>query len=803
MLTYIRHSSHRIRPLLETIRQDLRYALRGFAREPGFVFLAVATLGCAVGLNTGLFTVFNAIALRPWLVKEPASLLTVVPGVPLGEYEYIRAQARSLSGVATSRCIDGVLDGCGLTLDDSGITATAVSGNYFHVLGVAMARGTGFDGALDRLDAPAAVAVISFETWQARFAQDPAAVGKVVRVDDVPFTIVGITEPRFHGTGYERVGIWIPLSALPLVRPHDVFNSARLGTRSVDVRLAPGRSLEEASAELNLLHRQYDAGQSTRSSGLLVRRTSVLPAWRERTVSQALALMSVAVGLVLMLACANVGNLLLARASARRVEIGVRLSIGASRSRLVRQLMTESAVIAAASSVAGLGIAWMLPPIVIQWIVGPVGFSVAPDLAVLGYTVAVTVVTCVAFGLAPALHGSRASLTATMSGRTSVPGMRIPLRGVLMAVQVAVSIVLLVNASLMVRGVRALASQDVGFDIDGVDVISFALPGSYSTPRVRAFASRVIQDAESILGAQRFGLADVAPFGKTDRFWTTVRVRGADGVERDAPVLTFEVSAGYFDVLHLPILAGRNFIDGDGDATAVIINDRMARRYWPDGTALGQTLITDGQPRRIVGIVRTVPSYYGNPTLIGPTLYERIGPRVIPQVLVRQTDVAARDAMAAFAAGLEPRVRVEVAPLSRNRERLVASAQVGPWLAGALGLLAVVLAAIGVFSVFAFTVVQRTPEIGIRLALGARPGQVVGAIVSASSRALAVGAMSGVAAALAGSILIRRFLYDVSPLDPLAYLSAAAILIAAGLAAAFVPARRAARVDPVSALRAG
>jgi putative ABC transport system permease protein len=485
------------------------------------------------------------------------------------------------------------------------------------------------------------------------------------------------------------------------------------------------------------------------------------------------------------------------------VEIGVRLSIGASRSRLVRQLMTESAVIAAASSVAGLGIAWMLPPIVIQWIVGPVGFSVAPDLAVLGYTVAVTVVTCVAFGLAPALHGSRASLTATMSGRTSVPGMRIPLRGVLMAVQVAVSIVLLVNASLMVRGVRALASQDVGFDIDGVDVISFALPGSYSTPRVRAFASRVIQDAESILGAQRFGLADVAPFGKTDRFWTTVRVRGADGVERDAPVLTFEVSAGYFDVLHLPILAGRNFIDGDGDATAVIINDRMARRYWPDGTALGQTLITDGQPRRIVGIVRTVPSYYGNPTLIGPTLYERIGPRVIPQVLVRQTDVAARDAMAAFAAGLEPRVRVEVAPLSRNRERLVASAQVGPWLAGALGLLAVVLAAIGVFSVFAFTVVQRTPEIGIRLALGARPGQVVGAIVSASSRALAVGAMSGVAAALAGSILIRRFLYDVSPLDPLAYLSAAAILIAAGLAAAFVPARRAARVDPVSALRAG
>jgi uncharacterized membrane protein len=339
--------------------------------------------------------------------------------------------------------------------------------------------------------------------------------------------------------------------------------------------------------------------------------------------------------------------------------------------------------------------------------------------------------------------------------------------------------------------------------MDGVDVISFALPASYSTPRVRAFAASVVHDTASILGSGQFGLADVAPFGKSDRFWTAVRLRGADGVERDATVPIFEVSSGYFEVLHLPLVAGRNFVDSDGDAWEVIINERMARRYWPDGSALGQTLVMGGQVRRVVGVVKTVASYYGSPSLIGPTMYERISRRVIPQVLVRSTDVAGKEAMAAFAARLEPRVKVDVVPLSQNRARLVASARVGPWLAAALGVLAVVLAAIGVFSVFAFTVVQRTPEIGIRIALGARPQQVIGAVVSTSSRALVVGTIGGIVGALAGSFVIRRFLYDLSPLDPLACVSAAAILAAAGLAAAVVPAWRAARIDPLTALRAG
>jgi predicted permease len=789
-----------IRPWLETGWQDLRYAGRALVREPGFALLAVVTLGCAVGLNTSLFTVFHAVALRPWPVNEPSRLLTVLPGVSVAEYEYFTTHARSFSGLAAVRCLDGVRDGCALKLEDTDITANVVSGNYFRVLGVDMARGPGFGGDADRLDVPTAVAVISYATWQARFAQDPGTVGKVIRLDDVPFTIVGIAGPRFNGTSLERVGVWIPLSALSLVRPQFIIDHATLGTRSVDVRLAGGVSVEQARAELELLHRQYGTGRSSGGSRILVRDTTLLPAGSEAATYQMFALMWVGVALVLILACANVGNLLLARATTRRVEIGVRLSIGASRSRILRQLFTESLVIAACSAIVGIVIAWTLPAVLIEWFVGPVGFDPTPDTAVLGYTAVLAVVTCLAFGLAPALHGSRTSLTGILSGRTPIPGTRMPLGGVLLAVQVAVSVILLVTASLMVRGVRALASQEVGFDIDGVDVISFELPASYSTARVRAFGREVIENARQTFGTQPVGLAGVAPFGKADRLWTSVRVRGDGAAERESTILTFEVSPGYFDVLRLPFIAGRNFVESDREARAVIINERMARWYWPGGNAVGQTFVS-GEERRVVGVVKTVPSYYADPVLTGPTMYEPIEPRIIPQVLIRHAGPGGREAAAAFAAAIEPSARVRIAPLSLNRARLIAAAQVGPMLASGLGVLAVVLASIGVFSIFAYAVAQRRTEIGIRLALGAPPAHIVSLVIGTSGRALLVGIGAGVMGAAAGSHVLRSFLYGISPFDPAAYLSAAALLTIAGVAATLVPARRATRVDPLVALR--
>jgi len=675
-------------PWLESVRQDLRYSRRTLAREPGFALLAVITLGLALGLNTSLLTVFNAVALRPWPVDDPSRLLTVVPGTPLEEYEYFRAHARSFSGLATSRCIDGVVDGCEVKVNGQTILANVVSDNYFSVLGVGMARGSGFIDEPTRV--PKAVAVISDATWQAQFARDPDVIGRTIRLDDVPFTVVGIAAAPFNGTSLERTGIWIPVSALSIIRPHFVLDSAKLGTRSVDVRLADGVTIEEARAELDLLHRQYEADRSAHRSGIVLRRTMLVPPASARRMYATFALMAVGVGLVLTLACANLGTLLLSRAIARRAEISVRLSLGASRPRVIRQLLTESLVIAALATVLAIGIAWSLPEVLVTWLAGPVGVPVTPDAAVLMSAVALGVGTCLAFGLAPAFHCTRASLSSGSRGRRAASGTKISLGGVLLAVQVAVGVILLVSASLTMRGAAALASEDAGFDIDGIDVISFELPASYDTARVRAFAREVIANARQLAGVQTVGLANVAPFEKTNRFMTSFSFPGEDAGHT---VMTFEVSAGYFDVLRQSLVAGRNFVDGDVQAGAIVVNERMARWFWPGGTAVGQTIRADGE-RRIVGVVKDARSYYGTGSQLGPTMYAPIGERVIPRVLLRRPERGVVEAVKSFATRVEPRAEVRIVPLAQSHAEMVERARVGPVLISVLGLLAVALASI-------------------------------------------------------------------------------------------------------------
>ena len=786
-------------PLLESVVQDLRFAARSLRRDKAFTLLSLGALAAAIGLNTSLFTAFNGIMWRSWPVPDAGRVVTLLgPGgqaaFSIAEYGHLAASARSFDGLVIARCLDGVISGCAVRLDDAPVQAEFVSRNYFDVLRVRLSRGPG----LDVTGAPSgtAIAVLSDAAWRTRFGADPAIVGRAIRLDDVPFTVAGVAPPGFTGTQIYRKEMWIPIDAMPRLRPYSGFDDNRRFA-TISGRLAKGVSRTQAEAEIDTLSRRFHAGDAGSRGAVRLTDATFLPSPGTRSSANGIfALMLLAVVLVLALACANVGNLLLARASARRREVAVRLAIGASRARVVRQLLTECLLLSAIASIPALGIAGWLPRVILDRLADPLSFRLAPDAGVLGYTMAIAFVTCAAFGLAPALAASRLRSPMASLGRASARGAvaGVPLRSLLLAAQVAIAIVLLVNAGLLLHAVRTAAAADPGFDMRGVSVVSFQLPASYETPRLRRFARHILADGE--LRGAAFAFADNAPFGVGERMWVTA----ASGIHQPEDVLAVEVSPGYFETLGIPIVAGQGLAAGDGPR-GVVVNEAMAREFWPGGSPIGQALEFDGA-RVVVGVVKDVRHYPFAPRTIFPTVYSPINGRTIPQILVRRLEAGSLQALTAFAQRLEPRARVVAAPLARNLDERLATSRVGAGLASGVGILGLLLAAVGVFSVFAYTVEQRTFEIGIRIALGARPVQIVRALLASNAAALAIGTVCGLAMCAGTGRLIRRFLFGLSPADPVAYGGVVALIAVAGVIATVGPARRATRIDPAVTLRA-
>ena len=785
-------------PWLESVWQDAAYAVRNLRRQPGFTLVAVLALASAIGVNTSLFTVFNALALRPWPVKDPGRVVNIFRGIrgeirgfSLAEFRYFAAQSKTFGGVIAMR------EGPNIRLDEQKTASAWVSGNFFRVLGVEMQHGRGFLPEEDRVEAPRPVAVLSDSVWRNRFGADPSILGRTIRLEEVPFTIVGVTSGDFTGTTPASIGVWIPLAAVTLLQPHESWLKEMLlepgnCCSNVAGRLAPSVSRQQAQAELTVLSRQFRSQFKQESDSILLTGTALFNA-SPRAKAKMLpifALMLAGVTLVLILACANVGNLLLARAAARRQEIAVRLSLGASRWRVIRQLLTESFVLACAAGASGIALSYWLPSWVLKAAIDePFSLQLEPDATVLCYTFGLCMLACAVFGLAPALQGTR--LNAIQS--------RLRLRNLFLAVQVAASVVLLTSAGLMVRGIQHARVQDPGFAIRDVAVASFELPaGSYDANRTRAFFAQLAQDLESIPDLQPVGMTRIVPLG-SNHSYTNFHLPGEDD-KQDKLVMFHEVSAGYFDVLRLPIVTGRNLQTADTERDAIVINETMARRYWSVQTAVGKSIVT-GLPHAnlIVGVVKD--AYTSDLDRIEPTLYRPISGRSIPQVLVRSAAGDPSRQIAALAAHLDPRVRVQVRPLSENLDRWLNSVRVGVGLAAGLGLLALTLATIGMFGVFAYWVQQRPREIGIRMALGAKPSQVIQLVLGGSSRAVLVGLAVGFVGAAAASRLLRQFLFGLSPLDPVAYGEVALVLAVAGLVATYLPARRATRVDPIKALR--
>jgi predicted permease len=799
-----------IAPWIESIGRDIAHALRSLRKQPGFTLIALPVLALAIGINTSIVTLFNAVALQRWPVKDPGRVVNVfsrptgaftgsVGGFGIAEYRYFAEHARSFAGMFVARP-----DRIGLGFEEFGQRTRCVfaSASYFRVLGVEMERGRGFLPEEDRVDAPESVVVLSHKLWKNRFAGDPEIVGKQIRIDVLPFTVVGVAAAEFTGTtGGED--LWIPLAALAVLRSHDPSTRDLLlkpdyCCSGVAGRLAPGYTREEARAELEILSRQFHSQFALDPRGVLLSGTSFLedPS-SKRGILPTFMLMFAGVTLVLLLACANVGNLLVARAAARRREIAIRLSLGASRRRLIRQLLTESFVLAAAAAGIGIALAFVLPSFVMQRIGQVATFAVRPDGVVLAYAVGLAGFACVAFGLAPALHATRGDITGALKEALQLPGLRLSLRSLLLSVQVALSIVLLVGAGLLLHGVQRARTQSPGFAVADVAVVSFEMPArAYSPDRSRAFFRELLLELQSVREIEPVAMATREPLPNAYEF-TGFVLPGQDEKQR-RPVMILSASPGYFDLLRIPIVAGRAFERDEQGRISALVNETLARRHWPGENPVGKTFLLNGRPREIVGVVKDTNSVYID--RIEPLVYLPLEAPSSARVLVPAAGNASEIVRAAVARR-DLRVRVQITPLSENLERALAPSRAGAQLAGVLGGFALVLATVGMFGVFAYVVEQRTREIGIRMALGALPHQVVGIVLRSSSRALVAGLAVGIGAAVGASRLLESRLFGVSPLDPIAYGAVMLLLAAAAAAATLLPARRAARIDPIRALR--
>ena len=801
-----------IAPWLSSVAQDLRYAVRSFARQPAFALSAVAVLALGIAPVTALFTMFNATVFKPWPVRDPSSIAIVrpVPGpreqfgsLSSLEYRYLRDHARSVTQLATWMPGGGPIAYRTVSVDF--IQSQFVSANYFAMLGVGMHLGRPFLPEEEDYTAPRAVAIISERIWRERFGGSPSIIGDTVLVYDRPFTVVGVAEAGFFDVTDVRRDLWMPRPSVALM-PYDpgraqlkaLADPRGNGVEQIGGRLAPGISREGARAELEVLSRQFRRDTGQQAYGLTLRGTRPIDLGYDtlRPQMPAYAMVTGALVLVMLLACANVGNLLLARGLSRQREIAIRMSLGASRSRVTRQLGTEALLLSAAAGAIGLALGMLALRFFVvtqrpAMLANPDLYL--PDLGVAAFAIAMALVASVASAAMPAARSTRTGMATRANETAASRGGTGRWRTALLSAQLAISMVLLVGASLLTRAVGHALTADPGFAIQEVQAVAIRLPEG--TPRRRELA---------LAGSLRAALArEGLPIASSEftAITTAQRLstfRGQPGPQR--LIVSRDVSGAYFDVLGVPLVAGRTMDDGRVDEA--VVNESAARLFWPDEEALGKTLVTgDGDKAvtyTVVGIAKDVP--VTSLSQLQPVVYQPL--RAPGLLLARDRSAGIVDRIAAIARGIEPSVKVTARPLSDDIKAATAGTAVAGQSAWAIGAFALMLATAGAYGVFAYMVEERRREIGVRMALGARAHQVVWTIMAGARWPLACGIGAGLLMAAIAAPILRRFLYGLSPFDPVAYLGVCGMLVTAALLATWVPATRATRIDPAMTLRA-
>ena len=825
-------------PKLEALGQDLRYGSRMLLRARAFTTVAVLSLGLGIGANTAIFSLVDKVLIRKLPIEEPGRLVTVSASRGQGV-----STTSNFPDFVDYRDRNAVFDGLvayyqrafTLSEGDQGerVQGMIVSGNYFNVLRVQPALGRGFLPEEDKTPGTHPVVVLGYGLWQRRFDADPGVVGKTVNLNEYPYVVVGITPPEFTGTiAGSRPDVYVPVMMMRQVAPSEPIDllfgprSRLSGSFQLQARLKPGVSREQAAAAMialgSQIARAYPNADGTPrvEPKFLIEDGSRGHTGLLRDVRFPLQMLMATVGLILLIACANVANLLLARAGTRQKEMAIRLATGAGRMRLIQQLLTESVLLSALGAGVGLVLAASISGFISSF-TPPNNASFSSltldnrlDLRVLGFALAVSFLTAMLFGLAPALIASRPDVVSALKDEATVFGRkhrRMNFRNLLVVGQVAISVMVLVGAGLCVRSLRNLNAIETGFDPAKVLVASVDLSLSgYDRERGLRFYSELVERVQRLRGVEAVSLATQIALG--DGFGLVMRAEGyvpkpGEDISSDFN----QIWPDYFRVMKIPLLEGRDFGQSD-TATAppvAIINETAARRFWPGQSAVGRRVITGRPPydqaRTVVGVVKD--SKYRR-------LTEEVRPAVFSPFLQRyRGDMTLHVRTAGEPAGMLAAVRREVQALdsslplynARTLEEQKRSSLYTSRMAATLltmfGLLALVLAAVGLYGVMAYTVNRRRHDIGIRMALGAQGSEVRRQVMVEGTAIMMIGLLLGLGGALAGTRLVESFLYGVRPNDPLVFGGAALLLAAVTLLANYLPARHASRTDPIIAIR--
>jgi predicted permease len=809
-----------------TLVSDVRYAVRSLLKNPGLTAAAVLSLGLGIGANTTMFAWVQAVLFRPIPVAaDPGTIRIAAMENREGQsrswsypnYQDFRDRATQMDVVAQD---DQTLS---IAVDDTAERAwgALVSGNYFEVMGVHAAAGRLFTPQDDVAPGGHPVAVISYAYWQRRFSGDPAIVNKQVLINNVPITIVGVAPEGFIGS---FLGVassaWVPLAMQREMMGGDRMSQRGNGWMQSLVRLEPGVSDDQAQAEATSIMAQLEQEFPQFNDG---RRLRIVQTWEApfgaaTVLTPVLGVLSVLVALVLVIACANVANLLLSRAVSRRREVAVRLSLGASRFRLIRQLLTESLVLAGLAGAAGAVMAYWTMDLLMAFVPPvdmPIDLGLRMDGMTLLFALAVSTVTGIVFGLVPALQASSPQTVHTLKeeGRGASVGRATGhLRNTLVVSQVAVCLVLLVGAVLFLRSFIAAQAISPGFDPDRLVTASMDMfPSGYTGERHRDFQRRALEAVRSLPGVRSAAFGSRIPLGFGGNNSTSVAIDGYVPRENEEVVINYStVGAGYFETMAIPVRQGREYSESDTAESprVLVINEAMARRYWPQGNSLG-------------GRVRMGPNAWEVVGITADAKYNSINERPLPQLFIpmARSEVSTlrlfvrttgdpspmvaevRNAIRA----LDPTLPIyDARTINEHMQVAVFAQRMAANLLGAMGVLALLLAAIGLYGVMAYAVSQRTQELGIRLALGASPRSLLNMIVWQGMRLTLVGLAIGLALALSafGSIgAVRTLLPGISPMDPITFVAVPIALALVAFLATWIPGRRAGRVDPIVALR--